>query len=389
MTADPARDTAAFAKLKAKHARAVDAAEFHPDGLVAVDANGVIDFVNARAARITGIPVESLEGRALAEALPFQDLDGMTWWEFVDPWRTLAIVTGHRERTLLLPNGHLVLVTARYLRNPDGSILAVVLGLRDAAGRMRAERKMADTLTTVAHELRSPIAGITGFSASLLQHWDRLGDDDKQTMLRMIQGDAERVTRLISELLDVSRIDAHSLRIRPRPVDLAEMVRAHVSRQVASGESHERFEVLIAPDLPHLWADRDRLEQVVTNLVENALRHGAGNVCLQVQPDELADGQPGVRLSVLDEGDGIPEENRELVFSRNWHGAARSGTGLGLYLVRGLVEAHGGRVRIGDSPSGGALIDVVLPTGGVSPDGSWTPGDPHSRGHAGHGEPAL
>lgn len=338
-----------------------DASELLPDGFIAVFADGTIDYVNRRAAQICGSTPQEMRGRELREVLPFQDMHGRDWWELSDPARRLTTTTGHREKMLILPSGKVVLVTARYLRQPEGRLFAILLGLRDAAERMRAEKAMAEVITTVAHELRSPVASITGFTSSLLRHWDRVGAEDKKVMLETIRADAERVTRLVTELLDISRIDAHSLPIRRQPVDIAAVLTTQVARRLASGEDAGRFRVEVAADLPQLWADPDRLEQVVTNLVDNALRHGAGQVRLQALAGMTPTGAPAVRICVCDEGEGIPEANRELVFSRFWQGGAKAGTGIGLFLVRGIVEAHGGTARVVARPSGGAQIEVLLP----------------------------
>lgn len=352
---------------------AEEASELLPDGFIAVLGDGTVDYVNRRAAQICGLSAGDLCGHDVREVLPFQDLNGRDWWALSDPPRTLAITTGHREKTLMLPSGRVVLVTARYLRDPDGRLAAMLLGLRDAAERLRAEKAVAELITTVAHELRSPVAAITGFTSSLLRHWDRVEDADKQVMLQTIQGDAERVTRLVTELLDISRIDSRSLPIRPQKIDIAAVLTTQVARQVATGEDESRFEIEVEPDVPELWADPDRLEQVVTNLVENALRHGAGQVRLGAMAATTDAGDPAVRLCICDEGDGIPETDRELVFSRFWQGGAKAGTGIGLFLVRGIVEAHGGTARVGDRPTGGAQLEVLLPVGAPDLAGGGLP----------------
>jgi len=118
----------------------------------------------------------------------------------------------------------------------------------------------------------------------------------------------------------------------------------------------------VPDDLGPLWADPDRLEQVVANLVENAVRHGGGQVRLSARRASLGD-QPAVDLLVSDDGPGISPEHRELVFSRFWQGGAKHGTGLGLYLVRGLVEAHGGVISAEEAPGGGALMRATFPDG--------------------------
>lgn len=338
------------------------AAHWHPDGMITVGADCIIDLVNERAVQICGIPADELRGRPLHEALPLQDAHGVSWWDIADPWSPDQVQQGHGEQVLMLPNGRFVLLTGRFLTEDDGSIKGVIYGLRDADARMRAERNMADLISTVAHELRSPIASITGFTGSLLRHWDRFADEDKHLMLRTIQADAERVTRLITNLLDVSRIDTHQLLIRPRRADLGRILRAQVARAVARGADPDRFSVEVPDGLPELWTDLDLLEQIITNLVDNALRHGAGQVSLDVAEDVLGDA-PAVRICVADEGDGIPEEHRELVFSRYWQGGSKAGTGIGLFLVRGFVEAHGGVVRLGAQEDGGTRVEVVLPAG--------------------------
>ena len=114
------------------------------------------------------------------------------------------------------------------------------VGLRDTEARQRAEVEHGALISTVAHELRSPLTSVKGFTATLLRRWDRFTDDQKRLMLETIEADADRVTRLISELLDISRIDAGRLEVPPQPVDLAAAARRHVERMVASGHDDER-----------------------------------------------------------------------------------------------------------------------------------------------------
>jgi len=343
---------------------AVNGLEFIPDGLVAaVGPEATVRFMNSRAEQITGIAAADVLGRDIREALPLQDLEGQSWWKVTDPWHGLLTRTGHRERLLVLPSGRELLVTAKYVRGgPSSSVRAVVVGLRDAEGRRRAEAESAALLTTVAHELRSPLTGVKGFSSTLLRNWDRFSDDQKRLLLETIEADADRVTRLITELLDASRINAGSLTVHAQPLDVRGRLEAQVERRVAAGADRDGFAVDVPDDLGPLWADPDRLEQIVANLVENAVRHGRGTVRLETRRSVLDDA-PAVDLIVSDNGDGIAPQHRELVFARFWQGGAKSGTGLGLYLVRGLVEAHGGVIRAEEAPGGGALMRATFPDG--------------------------
>ena len=330
-----------------------------PDGLVVAGPDARVSVVNAAAERITGLSAADLLGRDIRTALPLQDTTGRRWWPAADPWHGLRIRTGHRERLLVLPGGAEVLVTARYVREgPSQPVQRVVLQLRDTESRRRAEHDHAGLISTVAHELRSPLTSVKGFTSTLLRRWDRFSDEQKRLMLQTVEADADRVTRLITELLDISRIDAGRLQVRRQPVDVERALRGQVARMVASGYEEDRFAVHVRGPLPEVWADPDRLEQVVSNLVGNAVRHGEGLVTLTLEPD--ADGD-GVAITVDDEGEGIGDEHLGMVFTKFWRGARRGGTGLGLYVVRGLVEAHDGRVSVGRSPAGGARFRFTLP----------------------------
>ena len=330
-----------------------------PDGLVVADRDGRVVVFNRAAARVTGVDPDSALGKELEDALPLEGLDGRAWWPHAAPYTGLRITTGHPERNLLLPGGTEILVTSRYLRDePDGPVTRVVVALRDTRHRAREELSRAELVSTVAHELRSPLTSVKGFTATLLAKWDRFNDDQKRLMLETVQADADRVTRLITELLDIARIDSGRLTIRRQVVDLGRTVQRHVDGMVASGEDADRFTVTVEPGLPEMWVDADKVDQVLANLLENAVRHGSGHVTIVVEP-----AGDGAGVTVMDEGDGIPAEAHDRVFTRFWRSGRRGGTGLGLYIVRGLVEAHGGRIHVGQAPGGGGLFRFVLPAG--------------------------
>jgi signal transduction histidine kinase len=341
-----------------------DVCDFHPDGLLVADDQALIVYVNARAAMIVGTPASELLGHDIRKVIVLQDNDGHSWWDSADPWNGLAIRSGHREKLLIIPGLHEVLVTAKYVR-PGRSmpVSQVVVALRDAEARRRAEANNSALISTVAHELRSPLTSVKGFSSTLLRRWDRFTDDQKRLMLQTIEADADRVTRLITELLDISRIDAGRLQVRKQPVDVYGAINRHIERFAASGYERDRF-VLTGHEaaLPEVWADPDRLDQILANLMENAVRHGEGVVSLTVAPSGQGDDE-AVSVTISDEGEGIPPENYPMIFTRFWHRSRRGGTGLGLYVVRGLVEAHGGKVSVGQAASGGAEFRFTLPAG--------------------------
>lgn len=335
-----------------------------PDGLVVADATGHVVCFNAAATRITGRAYAEALGRPLHSALPLEDLDGRRWWQLTDPYDGLAIRNGQPERNLLLPGGREVLVAARYVRpRPRGPVERVVVTLRGTEARRRTERGHAELIATVAHELRSPLTSVKGFTATLLAKWERFTDDQKRLMLETVDADANRVTRLIAELLDISRIDSGRLEVRRQRLDMAAAVRRHVEAHVTAGQSASRFVTRIGDGLPDLWADPDKIDQVLANLLENAVRHGEGTVTIEVEPTPSPRESGGVwtAVTVSDEGPGIPEESMSRVFTRFWRGSRRGGTGLGLYIVKGIVEAHGGVITVDRAAVGGARFRFILP----------------------------
>ena len=305
---------------------------------------------------------EAALGHDYRDVLPLVDDQGRDWWKCTDPYDGLPTRTRQPEVSLGLPARGDLLVTASYVRDDARRLVRLVVCLRDTRARERLERGRANLVSTVAHELRSPLTSVKGFTATLLAKWDRFTDEHKQLMLQTVNADADRVTRLITELLDVSRIDAGRLEVRKQVVDLGASMTKVVEGRIAAGEARERFVVQVEGDLPEMWVDPDKFQQIVANLVENALRHGDGTITLCLRPADV-DGRPGAVVTVADEGTGIPDAVLNRIFVRFWRGDRQSGTGLGLYIVKGLVEAHGGRIEVANGERGGAVFRFVLPAG--------------------------
>jgi PAS domain S-box-containing protein len=332
-----------------------------PDGVLVADADGRVEVINPAAERILGRSLDESVGRDYREVLPLVDAQGHDWWECTEPYDGLSTRVRQPERLLTLerPAGtRELLVTAQYVRDVERRVTRLVVGLRDTEARRRTERSGAELVSTVAHELRSPLTSVKGFTATLLAKWDRFNDEQKKLMLQTVNSDADRVTRLISELLDVSRIEAGRLELRRQVVDLGAVVQRDIAARVASGEPEDQFRIVLDGELPELWLDPDKMAQVVGNLVENAMRHGAGAVTITVSP-----AGDGAEVTVTDEGDGIPAEAVGRVFTKFWRGGGRGGTGLGLYITKGIVEAHGGTIEAGRADSGGALMRFTVPAG--------------------------
>jgi len=340
-----------------------------PDGVVVADADGRVTLVSAvAAAMLNGSVLNGSEGvgRHLGDVLALSDQDGNEWYSTNRPYDGLRSRVGVPEQSWTVPSGTEVLVTARIQRSRrGGSVEQVAVVLRSGRGRERLDRERSDLVATVAHELRSPLTGVKGFVQALLNRWDKLNDEQKKLMLTTVHADSERLSRLIAELLDVARIDTGRLSLFPRPSDAAALV-GRVVDSVQAGTA--RLIVLsVDDDLPEVSVDPDKFTQVVTNLVENGVRHGEGTVNVGVRRLASDHEFEGVRVVVEDEGEGIALEMRRRVFTKFWTSGVRGGSGLGMYLVNGLVRAHGGSVTIGDADSGGARIELVWPTADLRP----------------------
>ncbi len=328
-----------------------------PDGVLVADAAGIVRHANDMARRLLGS--DDLVGRPLAGVVALQDLDGRDWFTVTDPYDGLNIRRMQAEQAWRLPDGTELLVTTRmHRKSPHDPVEHVAVSLRSARARDRLDRERSDLVATVAHELRSPLTGVKGFTGTLLARWDKFSDDQKKLIMQSVHSDTDRLTRLIAELLEVARIDTGRLSLFPRAIEVTTAVE-HVTRSVRAGTGRE---VLFEPqaDLPQIVADPDRFAQVLTNLVDNAVRHGEGQVCVTAAA-RAVEGQQFVEVVVEDEGEGISPEIRKRVFTKFWKHGTRGGSGLGMYIAHGLVTAHGGSITIADAAGGGARIETAWP----------------------------
>ncbi len=338
-----------------------------PDGLVIADRTARVTVFNQAATRLTGIPLAAALGRDVRQVLPLHDHENRSWWTLTEPYDGLSTRTRHPEHALFLPDGTELLVSVGYVRERrsgggSGDVRRLVITLRGARDRMLLERSRADLVSTVAHELRSPLTSVKGFTATLLAKWPRFTDDQKRVMLETVNADADRVTRLITELLDVSRIEAGRIELHRELVDIPARARKIINGRVAAGDSDDRYRIEAASHLPETWLDADKVDQILSNLIENAVRHGAGTVTTVVESAVVA-GAPGVAVAVRDQGPGIAPEVAPRVFTRFWRAKRRGGAGLGLFIVKGLVEAHGGEITVHQAPGGGAEFRFTMPAG--------------------------
>jgi two-component system sensor histidine kinase KdpD len=213
-------------------------------------------------------------------------------------------------------------------------------------------------LAAVGHDLRTPLAAIKVASSSLLSDHLSFGPDETQVLLETIDEEADRLSGLVENLLDLSRLRTRTLEVLDRPVDVADLIEAAVA-----SIPHEQEPIVTVPaDLPTVYTDPFLIERALANLIDNALQHG-GDESVRVEAGAVTVAGR-VEIRIVDRGPGIPREDRERVFEpfhRTASREVRSGVGLGLTVARGFVEAVGGRLEIEDTPGGGCTAVVRLP----------------------------
>ena len=322
------------------------------DGIVAVDREGQVVLWNEAAEAITGVPAAAALGRTPFEVLQRElasDEEGLAGE------RLIAIQHGGDEVTLSL--------TEAVMRDPVGAVSGRIFAFRDVSSERVVEQMKSDFVSTVSHQLRAPLTSIYGFAETLLRRDVLFGEAERETFLGYIASEAQRLTTIVDTLLSVARLEAGDLHVELVPTDLRDVV-SEVVTNVQHGivvNGHEF--VLQLPEEPlAASADREKLGQVLANLLDNAVKFSPNGGTVTVEAHRRAG---RVEVRVVDEGQGIPEDERERIFSK-FHRSdssprGQSGAGLGLFIARGLVRAMGGRIWVDSAEGGGSSFAFELP----------------------------
>jgi signal transduction histidine kinase len=218
----------------------------------------------------------------------------------------------------------------------------------------------ADFVSLVSHELRSPMAAVIGAARTLHQRWRTLSAGQREAFLALIADETNRLAALIGDVLDTSRIEAGTFSFSFSDVDLKRLVEDAVAT-AAVGQDEVHVLARVAGPLPTIRGDRERLRQVLSNLIDNAVKYSPAGDEVEV----VATPENGtVRISVSDRGPGIPEDQQVLIFEKFGRAdvpGSKPGTGLGLFIARSIAEAHGGRLEVSSRPEAGATFTLTLP----------------------------
>jgi len=230
---------------------------------------------------------------------------------------------------------------------------------REVEVARRSDALKTALLRTVSHDLRTPLASIKASVSSLRQAGTAYTDEDRAELLAAIEEEADRLARLVNDLLDASRLEAGTLSPNKQPQDVAELIDA-VVRRLRPLLGDRPVDVEIPDTLPAVTYDYAQIDRVLTNLIENVIAHTPPGSPLAIQVQDLGS---EIRIAVVDHGPGIPPADRERLFRPFERGRTSArGSGLGLAIARGFVEAHGGHLWVEDAPGGGARFVFTLPS---------------------------
>jgi PAS domain S-box-containing protein len=350
------------------------------DAIFMADGEGRLVVFNPAAEVLTGWSAAEAIGRSCGEVFP-----GPTNGHMSLPDATAEVITGATSRsdvveaTITTRHGERRHVGASYAfvprNNGEGPFALAVV--RDISQQKEVERLKADFISMVSHELRTPLAIIKGYAATLLNTSITIDPNRQQRFLKGINDASDRLTRLIDNLLSVSRLESGRFKLNLQVIDLVDVIRRVVTTMRASANRHEiRFSP--PPTSLPIYADHDQIEQVMVNLLSNAMKYSpeGGPVVVEVgetrgplpidDRDVECDDQAWTVVSVRDRGIGIPASQQRLIFDKFYRGdapAARrvAGTGLGLFICRSIVEAHRGHIWVESSPGRGSTFYVAIP----------------------------
>jgi PAS domain S-box-containing protein len=341
---------AAARAVAAEREQAASVLEAVGDGIFLVDEDGCVRLWNRAAETVTGLRADDVRDRPLAAAL-----DG--WAELVG--RIPVAEGGSSPRSVTLPvavGDNELWLSFVAVRGSAG----VVYAFRDLTSEQRLEEEKTDLVATISHELRTPMAAVYGAAETLLRR-DDLDPERRRELLAMIGAQATRLTGIVESVLLTSRLDRDLVAVDREPVDVAELARATVQAMRPQLPPSLELDLEVGPEEVRAAGDADRIQQVLVNLLDNAVKYGEGSpVTVRVRPVNGL-----VCLSVQDSGPGLAPAEQARIFDKFYRGGPQltrgGGTGLGLYISRELVRRMGGRLDVRSQAGAGATFVLELP----------------------------
>ncbi|MGQ9466805.1 MAG: GAF domain-containing protein [Anaerolineae bacterium] len=335
------------------------------DGVLYADASGKILLFNPAAERILEIPRQQAIGRSIREMLGLYGVEGRQWLEALEDWaahpaeRTPEDFVAER---IQLGDRIVSVHAAPVIRGTE--YLGTVSVFRDITAEVEADRAKTEFISTVSHELRTPMTSIKGYADLLMLGMAGPLSEQQRHFIGIIRNNAERMVALVSDLLDISRIESGRVQLDLRAVHIHEVVKQVVNTVQGRAQSKGlSLQIDVPEDLPPVWGDSNRVAQILTNLISNAVHYtlpgGQVTVSARASGDML-------EVSVADTGIGISKENQQKIFDRFFRAddplvQETPGTGLGLPITASLVQMHGGQIWVESELGKGSTFTFTLP----------------------------
>jgi PAS domain S-box-containing protein len=343
---------AAARAVAAEREQAAEVLDAVGDGIFLVDSEGIVRLWNRAAEIATGVRADEVVGRGPATVVP-------AWAELAA--RIPVAGRGATARSVTLPveaRGRDLWLSFVAVDGPEG----IVYAFRDVTAERTLDEEKSDFIATVSHELRTPMAAVYGAAETLLRRGEELSPDHARQLLEMIATQASRLSQITEEVLLANRLDRGELPLERERVELGDLVRKAADATRSRLDDPTSFDVAVAEGVA-VAGDADRIQQVLVNLLDNAVKYGGGPIAVRA---ERADSI--VRIVVEDSGPGIAPGEQQRIFEKFYRGdphltRAPAGTGLGLYISRELVRRMGGRLDVRSEPGAGAAFVVELPAG--------------------------
>jgi len=362
--------------------------EHSADGYILTDLKGEISYCNPAAARFLGRQDNEVIGQklfAILDEASLKDKETTAVGASAGVGGTLApgsnplaaIAAGGVDKNATPEPSNWKFATAYGKNGVDMTVPVSYLMVTDKDGKEvgsltvlyivqshTVQQAQTEFVSTVSHELRTPLTSIKGFADTILRAGDRLDLAQQRRYIDIIKQQADRLTRLVEDLLAVSRLESKKLQLTVRAIDLREAIQ-RVTHILSEKARNHKINEVIPPGLPLVWADADRLEQILTNLIDNAIKYSPAETTVTVVARDVPGTPEMVEFSVADQGGGIPQEHLPEIFSKfsrldNPLTRQTEGTGLGLYITRSLVVALGGQIKVTSVP-GCTTFTVQLP----------------------------
>jgi PAS domain S-box-containing protein len=363
------RNARLYHQLETERSRLQTIIEHSAHGIMILGADRRVLVINQALAAMLGLTPEQAIDQPCYEVLQLTNVQGV---DFCQP-EEIPTFAGeeslHVEGDLRRPGGGRLVVSVTYtpLYDDDGNVVNVVANVHDIT-RFREEEEMKSTFASIiSHELKTPVSLIKGYAQTLARPDAKWDAETARQSLQIIEEEADRLEGLINNLLDASRIQAGGLRLDFDDVDLQTLA-VKVAQGYRTQTQQHQIELDFPKPLPPVRGDEERLRQVLTNLVGNAIKYSPGGGVIRIGGWDEADPTSGQRvvLYVADQGIGIPPQDLDKIFERFYRGdstlrRSTAGAGLGLYLVKAIVEGHAGEIWARSEPGKGTTFFVALP----------------------------